>query len=71
MYGELSRKLDSETTRHSSSSGSSNRRDEEHLQTTALKLVIVTVLTNTDATTGLQAVKHYILRVSATRPLAA
>lgn len=50
MYGELSRKLDSETTRHSSSSSSSNRRDEEHLQTTALKLVIVTVLTNTDAT---------------------
>lgn len=28
MYGELSRKLDSETTRHSSSSGSSDRRDE-------------------------------------------
>lgn len=50
MYGELSRKLDSETTRHFSSSGSSNRKDEEHLRTTALKIVIVTVLTNEDVT---------------------
>lgn len=71
MYGELTRKLDSEMTRHYSSSGSSNRRDEEHLQTTALRLVIVTVLTNTDATLLKLLVYMQLVRVSATRPLAA
>lgn len=50
MHRGLSRKLDSETTRQPSSSGSSGTRGVEHVQTIALKLVIVTVLTNTDTT---------------------